>query len=624
MTISVHPHLRLERLSLLPVSIRRTAKAAASGSDGAILRLCELIRTDSARRHLYLPAIYAILDPARIPAEDELDSENPAKIAPAVGQATAVIMALRAIAALDHSLPSFPHLWPRIFKWMESAMLYRYCLPPPIPSDLGLLSNFGETIMAFYLQQMSYIPLISATPNVRSLLTRLWVVSVADGNVDDLPGITYFIRNETFDSPSHLEEFAEGAGGTLADLCSLVVRHIDFLTSDPSSFNDAFFLQGIMLFTSKLSETPHLLTALLDCGLAFALARLLTIITRPELKYDAKIIIDYCFPILHSAIHDARGFRWLLEMLKGGIIPAIVTMSEQDRYDTANALLRIYFPAAMVSYRLVHALKQCLLAVGPLPSAHNVPFHIADDWKIFRDVAQHRISTMQSFESPEHLSFRACDNMECSIILPKFRFRRCSDCRRRVYCSRECQAVDWQDARHRTICPGLRASGADPATSRGRAFMVAVLHRIYEERKTQILLDQIKFMIENPETDFYLRFEVVGAGTTITVCALESLERKGCALLPGPDTDPLWNDYVARAKRSCGKMELHLLSVPEGAAWRSRIMPLRSSSSGIHDGLREIARWPAWTDFATVLGHITQEIENLLLKEADIVQIHCS
>ncbi|KAJ7633617.1 hypothetical protein DFH06DRAFT_1337110 [Mycena polygramma] len=310
-----------------------------------------------------------------------------------------------------------------------------------------------------------------------------------------------------------------------------------------------------MLFTSKLSETLHLLTALLDCGLAFTLARLLTVLTRPELKYDPKIIIDYCFPILHSATHDVRGFRWLLEMLKGGILPAIVTMSERDRYDTANALLGIYFPAAMVSYRLVRELEQSLLAVGALPSAHNVPFHIADDWQIFRDVAQHRIGTRQFFDSPGNVSFRACDNMECSIILPKFRFRRCSDRRRRIYCSRECQAVDWQDASHRTICPGLRASGPDPATSRGRAFMGAVLHRIYEERKIQILLDQIKFMVENPETDFYLRFEVDGAAPMITVRALESLERKGGALLPGPNTDSLWDDYVARARRSCGKME---------------------------------------------------------------------
>lgn len=52
--------------------------------------------------------------------------------------------------------------------------------------------------------------------------------------------------------------------------------------------------------------------------------------------------------------------------------------------------------------------------------------------------------------------------------------------------------------------------------------------------------------------------------------------------------DVLWDEHVARAARSGGRMELHLMVVIEGNRMRRMMFPQRSDTSAFHDELIRI------------------------------------
>lgn len=152
--------------------------------------------------------------------------------------------------------------------------------------------------------------------------------------------------------------------------------------------------------------------------------------------------------------------------------------------------------------------------------------------------------------------------------------------------------------------------------------MRAVVHHTYEAARPQLFRRQILFMRENPNTDFYCLFNFKCVPPTFGVYAVRDLLRK----------DPVWVDCIERARRSEGRMEVHLVDVPDGTHesvingtnGRSRIFPLRSTNCDIQTGLRAIANTlPSGVDGSTLEKEIEKRVKALLRKMQDVVQIHC-
>ncbi|KAJ7738988.1 hypothetical protein B0H16DRAFT_1891185 [Mycena metata] len=264
-------------------------------------------------------------------------------------------------------------------------------------------------------------------------------------------------------------------------------------------------------------------------------------------------------------------------------------------------------------------------AAGSSKALERIPYLIADctDLHTPRLVLPALFAVLQ--RAPVHcVSSQACDNMKCGVILAKSQLRRCSQCGKRYYCSAPCQAKDWRDDGHRGVCKSLQKSSIDLGTATERGFMRAVLDRDFEEDRPALFRRQVMFIYQNPESDFYCLYDYEGVPTGSGVYALENF----------PCENPFWEDCVARARRSGGRMEIHLMNVPDGTlddaprgvlSGRERIFPLRSSRADIQVGLRVIARSlpPGITDVETMKDQIDEKVAALMKPTRDVVQIHC-
>ncbi|KAJ7744731.1 hypothetical protein DFH07DRAFT_977990 [Mycena maculata] len=198
---------------------------------------------------------------------------------------------------------------------------------------------------------------------------------------------------------------------------------------------------------------------------------------------------------------------------------------------------------------------------------------------------EERLEVLDLFQSRTYLSYKACDNLDCSTNLGhKSHFKRCSSCERAYYCSFRCQTVDWKQGGHREICQHLRSIRLrePPLSPRETSFLRLVMDRTYERTRVKTVWgQQIMFMIENPGVPFYTSFDLSkGTDVVITVQAVPTLA--------GGDEQSrnwavLWKVYAARLARSAGKMDLHLLVVGEGKGVRMRLMAMRSSSAATHE-----------------------------------------
>jgi hypothetical protein len=176
---------------------------------------------------------------------------------------------------------------------------------------------------------------------------------------------------------------------------------------------------------------------------------------------------------------------------------------------------------------------------------------------------------------------------------------------------------------HVSFSPALSilTAKSDDASTRDRIFMRLVVHHGYESSKESLFRRQILFMRENPNTDFYCLYNFKDGLPCFGVYPVRDL----------PRVDPVWVDSINRARRSGGRMEIHLVEVPDGAhddlangtRGNSRIFPLRSSRADIQRGLRAIASTlPATADESTLDPEIQARVQTLLRMTRDVVQIH--
>lgn len=129
-------------------------------------------------------------------------------------------------------------------------------------------------------------------------------------------------------------------------------------------------------------------------------------------------------------------------------------------------------------------------------------------------------------------------------------------------------------------------SGEPPLSPRERAFLRVVLHRMYREAWESVLDQEFMFITKNPDTPFYTSFDCnQGPDPIITVHPIPSLPRSSAQ---SRDWAMLWEDSVARAARSGGKMNLHLFVVGEGKGLRMRLMPMRSDSGDLHEARKRV------------------------------------
>ncbi|KAJ7621287.1 hypothetical protein FB45DRAFT_139031 [Roridomyces roridus] len=237
-------------------------------------------------------------------------------------------------------------------------------------------------------------------------------------------------------------------------------------------------------------------------------------------------------------------------------------------------------------------------------------------WTRFAALAKERADFANSFDSDGILNMKACDNTLCTKLGSRKEFKRCSGCVTLFYCSIQCQAVDWHSG-HRAACKthDYQLSGRVPInTPRQRAFMRAILHSNYTKLKLEIFSEAVECMRQsrNPLAGFFVVFDYSQGGPEFGVYSLaetsDSLKWLSSAGLQ-------WDETVARAARSQGRMVIHVIRVREANTSRHWVVPLRSDSGKIHAQLVKMA-------CAEEGGNEMQGFEALVARSNEVTEVH--
>lgn len=122
-----------------------------------------------------------------------------------------------------------------------------------------------------------------------------------------------------------------------------------------------------------------------------------------------------------------------------------------------------------------------------------------------------------------------------------------------------------------------------PFTMRDRAFIRALMHHDYTVN-LDWRLRELMFMNEYPDTPFLTVFDYRRGKAEIKLHQLDTFAHR-----TGLKLGAEWDDDVARTPQSGGRMALHLFCASEAGRCRYWIVPLRSASATVHEGLRRLA-----------------------------------
>ncbi|KAJ7815095.1 hypothetical protein B0H14DRAFT_2848759 [Mycena olivaceomarginata] len=488
----------------------------------------------------------------------------------------------------QHALPQF---WPRCWSWIRFLNRYHTCIPA---RDSGSAHD-NRTAYVFLLEQfyrdMETAAIVDATPGVRILVGEHWRSAVALPHHAGIGPVCTFIHGremldkyfrdppaETALDLSLVDELIEGAGGGIEDLAKLVADHIRLVSSNTEDWLPT--LHSVSLFIEPFRGDAHWKSALKSAGLAEALIGAIHVIIASESDYISPYdLAELC---LDTATRLTAGnLKHFTATLKAGLLDAIVACAREG-YDvpTAQALVERRLPDLTI-YRSV---LRCMRNV----SGDSVPetSSLSAGWRAFTALAEERITLMKWFDSDGYRSSRACDNVECGVILVKTAFRRCAGCLRHYYCSEACQRADWRVGGHREACENkcLCFRCTIPMHTRDRDFFRALLHQDYLALKPEILAAQAEFIAARPDEPFYVGFDYTGGHAT---AAVHPFTRETYSLWSTGD-ERCDEQLRARAECSCGRLVMHRVFISMGDMADLRWFPLRTMGGAPGNGLVEI------------------------------------
>ncbi|KAF8171161.1 hypothetical protein K438DRAFT_1982156 [Mycena galopus ATCC 62051] len=605
--------------------------------------------TDS-HKILFLPVFYAILDPAQIPTPADLESFQPDTRASLACASLALEVIFDIIDAVSKKYQEpddvGPTLWPRMWPWIFFMHEYR--------EYLGASSTFQDpqayTRFLLFVADI-YDPepmrdIISSTPGFRVLLATTWTLlpkprgEAYEGCLWFLAGI---IASLDFTDPLHFAEVVDGAGGTLGDLARLMMRHMDDVVNGQFSWkigSSASYMRDLArLILAPDSRYPvqqstppyfstrqNFLETLRLHGFvpAFVVAMdtvLEACKSNPNSflhdNFESSFVVT--LELLEYLLNTTLGYQWLPAAIEAGLLrmmAGVATEFPSMFNDRLRFLLTKILPDGLLYYHVVVAMEKVLDEVTEIWSSEELEeMEIIDDWDSFRDLAENRVQLLDSAQSN-----RACDNLECGQIQDSSRCRRCSGCKTHYYCSSNCQITDWKHGGHRDHCgsPALLTLGETslcPLGFRERNFLRAVVQADYADGIHSICEAQVMVMANHPADRFFTFFDYTDNQVQISVHSVVNSHIANDLKRVGSE----WSEILSRASRSVGRVQLHVIRVPEGSETRLLVIPLRTNSSQIHDALRELARVIP-TDSKE--EDISDEVERILEQAVDVVEIH--
>ncbi|KAJ7019939.1 hypothetical protein C8F04DRAFT_1242322, partial [Mycena alexandri] len=653
----MHSSLRLSNLQHLPERSKRVALGVCHAHPTALdlTRYAALCLKNRSHAHLldFLPVHFVLVDPARIPTPDELDPlSSAAKIA-----IQAAMLAIEALFDTKIPSPLRSDLWPRVFAWVQFLQTFRELL-----SDLKLDLAFEEDLCVGFVtfsrnicEDLAVVEGLVATPGFQVVATRGWACTLRQTDSRKRAYGLGELVSILGRGPTFAEEMLEGAEGSIDNLADLLIyqlRCISVSADGTLSADNIWFLYCSLSIISefvrlidpadadnpgnmdiRVLRTFHsvylalLARGLLECTTTSACALGQTI---PS-SGDHLGCIETCISVMVAAFQKQAGYRLIPDAIKNGLLRAILALSKQEvTNETSDLIVKLLVDILGPATVYCSVLMELRTAVrNGLDTTSISRARLYEAWKTFSATLNGRLEILIAFESTRHLSQRACDNIEvgrillvlpleltprkCTVISGKRGLRRCSGCNQLLYCSPECQRIDWE-REHRDTCASYRSQRINVDvlgyTSRDRAFITFLVHHDYQAAQLRISVEIVDCLVAKPDGGYCTYFNY-------TQCAVEL---PTTPLSPGIGDNRFneltLSDAVQRASHSAGRMVVHVAFLREGRRDRAWIIPLRKATGEVHTALTRIAAGSIST------AHIQREVGHLLRAKRGIVEIH--
>nr|GAT52619.1 predicted protein [Mycena chlorophos] len=213
-------------------------------------------------------------------------------------------------------------------------------------------------------------------------------------------------------------------------------------------------------------------------------------------------------------------------------------------------------------------------------------------WTSLIVILQQADAVLFSIQTKNDPARGVCDNISCGRMDIKSQLKRCSGCNVRIYCSAKCQKTDWKTGKHRKIC-GLAArvqlslrrhfSKRDINFFRHFLSMLYIQHAGNVHCKIAVCFQSASDpQAHDPRQASIVLFDFrrgFQSQNDITAHSESDLAFRTRMLRD----DPTFDDWVERAKRSNGRLQLHVMAVPVGENERWIIFPFHVNMSFMQD-----------------------------------------
>ncbi|KAJ7663248.1 hypothetical protein DFH06DRAFT_1128578 [Mycena polygramma] len=594
-----------------------------------------------------LPVLYIFLDPTLIPVLD-----NPGQLhvdSEALVFLQVIFVVLSMLVTMKVPPGTGPDLWPRFWSWISFIDTHRSAITAiSMPDDPRICLDALAFTINFAAHEDTRA-IIRRTPGFRALLIRAWdyrlVMEANDIPALTIPGSLELILDTNDLDVAAIEEMIGGAGGALKDLARLAGMQLGLLAPHRDTIFDIRRVAAVCHTTRFILIANKVLASQRErrvtIGPFYAalmvqdFVRHVTVATRALSQQDSTDIavlgLETCFMLLQDIWGDPYGYLVIPSALQHGLLHSIIACTLKPELRGLHRYLTFFVAEVFTpSTVYLHVLSMTETALRDVETGASTDQFRAsplfDDWREFAAVAAKRIAVLHEFETGDTVEMRACDNLSCGKMEEKSSFRRCSKCHNFYYCSTTCQRLDWTDGGHRKSCRSqnlLALSSLQRFSTRERTLMRALLRHDFQALRLDIYTEQVACMRANPGADYFVLFDYTCGDVSASVVPMVPITAEYDALSA---TRHIWAAEWAhneeRARRSAGRMTVHLMRLREGDLARSMIVPLRTSSSVVHEGLRGIAAELSVSGDVSDAAEIRRKVEDLCFVNADVVEIH--
>ncbi|KAJ7183823.1 hypothetical protein C8R46DRAFT_1067884 [Mycena filopes] len=605
----MHPSLEFKVLASLPFSLRTTATRAYNGSGPALERILNLLWSQADEAELLLPVLFANLDDSTIPSATYMDT-----IWATDSDLRRTDLFHRPLQCLDQLLSAtipkgaLCDLWPRAWAWCLFFFTYHSFLPEPEQPTLYGLSSLYVGLLHLFGSTRECSELLMSTPGVRTLFATAWkhlsyrfldepVTNLASSEVYDLCLFLKFDARHS--SPAQLQEYIDGVDsdvGKLASLLELHIRTATIVLERSQDFSGDFkdFFSAPIAFLRHLEHSDSGSSKLLAGWPASWYTETLTRAARVLVNHAASLQSD-CIDLLAGQIETPRGFRQIRCLLNNDFLTTLRASAMQlpGPDGGSESIIRYWLVEILPSITVFHSLL-APLQIGLQRALHQTLStdisspEIAKAWSDLVNMIEARAKVKAHFDSENYVPVAGCDNVVCGQIQDRTVFKQCSQCQTALYCSTECQRLDWK-AGHRRACAEMRTlhrAHSEVLTRRDRAFLRALLDEEYAQRKPLAMLTCLTGLTSNLDSeraDFGLLLFDLRRGVVQFVS-----RQKYQVTKHGPlDLAPY---HRRRFHRSQGRVAHDLVLVKAGGATLSLTYLMHSSNTHVYDALLHTSR----------------------------------